>query len=438
MSTPTLTSRQRKATGAYYTPPQLVDLLLNHLPLPASGPFRILDPAAGQGDLLVPLLHRLRGHPHLIPQIHAIDINQQALSTSQKRLHNVPDPSFACADALLHPPTFLKPQSFDLVLANPPYVNAIESLMTPDFKQRLRDRFPNVRGAADLALYFLDQATRLVKPGGRIAFILPRAILNSPAAAGIRENLPPLLKPNLIYAPERCDFFPGAAVFICLLILGPEESCLVSTDEDPSNARFRETRITSSNWWNALHGESAASPTSSTPLHHHFQLSASMTAADAYDALPHLVDDPAAPGQRFITTGLINPRENLWGARTCRYLRRTFNHPRLPDNRELTRSLARRLAQSHRPKILLAGLAKRLEAFLDESGQCIGAVSTFSIYHPTDDVAALRGLLDHLLSPAATEHLVAHLAANALRGRHITLKKTYLLDVPIPTPLGHK
>lgn len=42
------------------------------------------------------------------------------------------------------------------------------------------------------------------------------------------------------------------------------------------------------------------------------------------------------------------------------------------------------------------------EAFLDPTGQCIGAVSTYSIYHPTDDIAALNYVLDFPLPAALT------------------------------------
>jgi hypothetical protein len=31
-----------------------------------------------------------------------------------------------------------------------------------------------------------------------------------------------------------------------------------------------------------------------------------------------------------------------------------------------------------------------------------------------------------------TQHLIHHLGANALRGKHITLKKQYLLTLPLP------
>jgi hypothetical protein len=160
-----------------------------------------------------------------------------------------------------------------------------------------------------------------------------------------------------------------------------------------------------------------------------------MTAAEAYDARPHLTDSATASGPKFITTGLIDPRTCLWGTRPCRYLKRDYHHPRLTLSDTLPKSLARRAAQAKRPKILLAGLAKRIEAFLDPTGQCLGAVSTYTIHHPTDDVAALENLLAHLLHPTTTQHLIHHLGANALRGRHITLKKQYLLALPLPETL---
>src|SRR5258706_413408 len=117
-----------------------------------------------------------------------------------------------------------------------------------------------------------------------------------------------------------------------------------------------------------------------------------------------------------------------------RYLKKDYQSPRLHLSNPFTRSLGKRIATARRPKILVAGLAKKIEAFLDPAGEYIGAVSTFSIYHPTDDIAALSTLLEKLLSPATTTHFVNHLGANALRGRHVTLKKSFLRNLPIDQP----
>jgi SAM-dependent methyltransferase len=488
-----LTPGQRKSTGAYYTPQLLIDLLLDHaLPLLTTDngqrttDIKVLDPACGPGDFLLTAAQRLT-RAHINPHLYGIDINAQALAQARATLSAFrPHPSdLVNTDALLSPPDFLQPQSFDLILGNPPFVNAIEKYLPPETKQKLRQRHPNITGAADLACYFLDQATHLLRPGGQIAFVLPRNLLNAPATARLRATLPPHLKPNLIYAPNRHDLFPGAAVFITLLILGPRDQCQVSTDPNPTAAQFTTGEINTDNWWQSLqeilsspagdrlplplaavNKPRAIAPTpagegrgegknfdvrpsmldvrcstppsalclhpSAFPLKDLFDLHASMTAAQAYDLLPHLRDSPTTPGQRLLTTGLINPNTHLWGQTPCRYLKNDFQHPIIPDDAPLPQSLARRIQKSKRPKILLAGLAKKLEPFLDTQGQYTGAVSTFSIYHPTDDLHALRALHQHLLRPTTTQHLIQHLGANALRGDHITLKKAFLQNLPLP------
>src|SRR5947207_6244663 len=57
--------RQRKSTGAYYTPAALIELLLDYAlpPLLESSdqPLKILDPACGAGDFLRAVFKRL-GH----------------------------------------------------------------------------------------------------------------------------------------------------------------------------------------------------------------------------------------------------------------------------------------------------------------------------------------------------------------------------------------
>jgi methylase of polypeptide subunit release factors len=424
----------RKALGAYYTPAVLIDLLLKHALAPNSQPLRILDPACGPGDFLLAIHQRLRESPgsHLF----GCDIDPDAANLCKAALLRdgiKPDHfQIDTADALLNPPASFEAYSFDLIVGNPPFVNGIEGNLTAETKRQLREKYASVRGAADLAHFFLAQAVELVRPSGRIALVLPRALLNSPAARTFRANLPSHLRPNFIYAPERSDFFPGAAIFICLLILGPDQSCRVSTDPDPAAAQFHTVEITGDNWWLALHPSANASDSpdsTAASLHSQFQVAASMTAGDAYDVVPHLIDNEQGTGLKLVTTGLIEPNQCLWGQVSCRYLKKNYLHPRIKLSGDLSPSLAIRVKNAARPKILVAGLSRKIEAFLDDKGQYLGAVSTFTIYHPQDDIAALSHLLQHLLSPATTEHLISHLGANGLRGRHITVKKSFLRDL---------
>src|SRR5438477_7574962 len=118
----------RKATGAYYTPAPLIKLLLDYaLPRRINGTLKILDPACGQGDFLRAAHQRL--HPAHC-QLFGVDIDPVAVAQARSDLScDDVDPArfeIETADALLDPPDFLRLQSFDLILGNPPYVNGIE------------------------------------------------------------------------------------------------------------------------------------------------------------------------------------------------------------------------------------------------------------------------------------------------------------------------
>jgi len=419
----------RKQTGSYYTPPALVRLLLDAAlkPLLAVNPNpTICDPACGCGNFLVAAAQRVPASC-----LHGIDLDPVAVQLCRAA---IPGAKIRQANTLLDD----APEQFDLVIGNPPFSNAIEAGITDDVKAEVRCRHPLLGGTADVAYYFLDRAVGMVKPGGRVAMVLPRAVLAAPAMDKWRASLPEQLRPNFVYAPPNCDLFGGAAVFICLLVLGPEKSCRFSLDANEffnlkseiSNLKYWQTTvITDVNWWQALHG--AAIPAGGQKLGDVLEITASMTTGDAYDAVAHLVDDANAVGMRFVNTGLIDPNVCHWGQQYCRYLKRDYRYPVLVDSPRLTSSLRRRMLLAKRPKIIVAGLTKRIECFLDEDGKYIGAVSTFSLYHPTDDLAVLWAACDTLLADSTSENFVAALGGTGLRGQHITVTKRFLQSVPL-------
>ncbi|MFN3649417.1 MAG: class I SAM-dependent DNA methyltransferase [Armatimonadota bacterium] len=326
---------------------------------------------------------------------------------------------------------------FDVALGNPPFVNAIEGGIAPEVREHARRRHPRVRGAADLACYFLDLGVRLLRPGGRLGMVLPRALLRAPAAGRIRAALPPELQPTLLYAPGRATFFPGAAVYVCVLALGPGGVCRVSRDPDPEQATWREGAIESPHWWSELDRltRSAADPTSpagAACLEERFEVAAGMTAGEAYRVREAVRDQPDGDDLKLVTTGLIDPGVCRWGEAKCRYLKRDYRFPRVVDEASLPETVRRRLLRARRPKLLVAGLSARIEAFLDEQGEYAGAVSTWAVFHPRDDLAALDALLRLLLSPAATERFRRELGANALGGGNITMTGEFLRRFPLP------
>lgn len=320
---------------------------------------------------------------------------------------------------------------FDLVVANPPFANGIERDLADRTSRIAAARTPAVAGVADVAFRFLAAATEWVKPGGWIAMIQPRAALNAKSLEGFRANLPNGLRPRLLCAIDRSDLFEGADVYVSLVILGPPGPCTVPDPNDPGHDRWVWVDRVPSNWYVAARGKGEPeAPTVALPsVGDVFEVAASMTTAEAYAVKPFVTDSARGRGQKLLTTGLIDPGKTFWGLEDCRYLGTRVRYPRITAMESMPASLQRRLRSSKRPKVLVGGLGSRVEAYLDAHGQCQGAVSTYSIFHPENDLEALGKLSELLNSPEVSERMRLELGANALGGGSITIKKQWLRDL---------
>jgi len=169
--------------------------------------YRVLDPACGSGNFLYMayrtvkrleqrILERLEG---MLPekrvsvkQFYGIDLNPFAVELARVTLmiakkiaadegHSgepaLPldnlDANIICADAL-----FTEWANFDACVGNPPYLGA--KLMKPalgaEYVERLRAAFPTVDGNADYAVYWLNKAHNLMKPGTRTGLVATNSI----------------------------------------------------------------------------------------------------------------------------------------------------------------------------------------------------------------------------------------------------------------------
>jgi hypothetical protein len=126
------------------------------------------------------------------------------------------------------------PPLSDLVIMNPPYARSSGSNQVfgglPPATQKelawalnaLRRRLGFQWGQAGQAADFLYLATRMLRPGGRIAFVLPRAFLFGSAWEPLRTIL--VTEPfrldlvATLYSPTTCAFSEGTSLAECLVI----------------------------------------------------------------------------------------------------------------------------------------------------------------------------------------------------------------------------
>lgn len=197
-----LPEKLRGELGAFYTPPCLVERLLdlaeeNGVRWESA---RILDPAAGGGAFLVAAAARLlRALTHVEPalalrligsRLRGFELDPVAASLAQAALEialvdlarqagtPVPQMVTVC-DALDQAPEAI----YDLVIGNPPYGRVALSA-------EQRKRFGrSLYGHANLYGLFTDLALRWAIPGGKVAFLTPTSFLAGRYYAALRKLL---------------------------------------------------------------------------------------------------------------------------------------------------------------------------------------------------------------------------------------------------------
>jgi hypothetical protein len=325
---------------------------------------------------------------------------------------------------------------FDVVLGNPPYRNAIEGSGDLKVKRLWCAITPELIGTADQAYHFAALAHRLAKPEGAVGLILPQAFLSSRSALALRTQLLRERPPSFVYIPQANGFFANAATYVCVVALQRHAGiCRFSSGNDTGLASSQTLRLRTADWWQALSPQSRHSrhaDPAAISLGDAFEVCASQTVAEAYQLQAWLQDTAMGDQPRLATTRLIDPGTCHWGTRSCRYLGQRYSHPRVAFPLNLPQAFLRRAQQAQRPKILIAGLCNRLEAFCDVAAQYLGAVSTFSVFHPQDDVRALQQLCDWLNSPEANAQMHAHLGAPSVGFGYHTLSKQTLRQLTLP------
>jgi len=198
------TITEQKAEGATYTPPSLANFVASQIVDAATldtPEIRILDPAAGNGELLLSLLAKL-GDRRIKPIVYGFDTNLEALAQAQHRLrHAFPDAELhleqlnfleivlrqARADGTLE--LFVSEgswQQFDLIIANPPYVRT--QIIGSRHAQALAKTF-GLSGRVDLYHAFLIGIAQVLARNGTAGVIISNRFMTTRSGVHLRAAL---------------------------------------------------------------------------------------------------------------------------------------------------------------------------------------------------------------------------------------------------------
>ena len=362
----------RKQLGAWYTPLDLVDTVVEAVITPEyvrgrTGPIAVLDPACGDGRFLLAAERRLHGLG-ATAALTGCDIDAAALDEARAAL--APTAELLEVDALA---TSWPERRFDLVIGNPPFLSQLAASTTRGGASR--------RGGgpyADAAAEFLALAGELVDPdGGRIALVLPQSLLASRDAASIRGSIGDRAQMVWSWWSNRRVFDAHVHVCVVAFAFGQPER---------GDRRANWSHVaTSRQGIPALPGDLSVDGC----LGGRARLNANFR-DEYYGMIPAVGDHDTGPP--LITSGLVDPARSWWGERSITFAKQRYQRPRVDLDRldtDMRRWALRRLV----PKVLVANQTRIVEAVCDPGGEWLPGVPVLGVY-PTgahwDDVRGRR------------------------------------------------
>ena len=201
---------ERKNKGQYYTPKEIVDYMVSCLDIDDKSAF--LDPACGCGSFLLAIMESLKSKSRnpSYKNIYGIDLNPSAVNITRmsllikggfkKELIDLFEKNIKIGNSIVSNKNLdnlafqwfkefrniFKEGGFDVVIGNPPYVTL----------KKLKDYDPNeslyphlIKGPVNAATLMIGKALEVLKPGGTLAFVLPKTILRVESYSKLREYL---------------------------------------------------------------------------------------------------------------------------------------------------------------------------------------------------------------------------------------------------------
>jgi adenine-specific DNA methylase len=218
----------RKARGAFFTPPELCDYLVEWAIRDAGD--RVLEPSCGEAAFLLSAgsrLARLRAEVgHGDGTLQGVELYEDSAKAALALVRS------KGYDATVDVGDFfgVKPSPrFDVVVGNPPYIRYQDFAGEPRARSRaaaLRAGVP-LTGLASSWAAFTVHAALFLKPEGRLGLVLPAELLTVNYAAEVRRFLMERFgQVRLVLFTDRV--FPGVLEEVVLLLaegVGPTDHC---------------------------------------------------------------------------------------------------------------------------------------------------------------------------------------------------------------------
>jgi len=434
-----LSGPSRHRDGVHHTSPRVVDAILDvvlDVCEPLDDTRRVLDPAVGGGAFLLGIAERMTGsRPQIVSRLFGYDIDPLAVETTRVALalwSNTPrsEHNISVGDFL----ALRTAQEWDLVVGNPPFLGQLkgDTARSAEDRHDRTSRWPAVNRYVDDSAAFLLASIDVVSSMGTVALIQPDSVMAATDATAVRAQVENSSTLRSVWVDDARRFSAAVDTIALICRRDPGSSGITLWSGVPPTKVSTNNEVPAAASWAPLLAAHRRVPQPPAPPDGPTLGDIAVATAgfrDQFYGLRDAVyDDPRAP-LRLITSGLIQPLENKWGSRACRFDKRSLGAPGVDLDR-VDPAISAWVAARLRPKVLVASQTKVIESIVDPDGSLVPCTPVVSI-EPHDDtgvwhVAAL------LTCPVATARLVSVATGSALSADAVRVSASRLAELSLP------
>ena len=342
-------------------------------------------------------------------------------------------------------------REFDVILGNPPYIDSQVMVKTMDvYRNELRQLYKSATGNWDLFVIFLEKSMHMLRSNGVMCMIVKNQLIGANYATQIRRFLSEYTI-DMILDYSEVQVFKSASVYPIIIQVTknkkrhPVDIEIFSEGLDaPQVLQIPVEKFYSQDVWGSFFASDRAQEfialfPKSKKLESLLFVSEVASAGptnEAYKFKKFIRElnpkaDKSNKYKRFINTGTVDPFLSLWGSKKCRYLKDDYLFP-IVFTEDIIRVNKKRLEVADRPKIIVGGMSKRIEAFLDLDGSYIPGISTFYIsIDDKKDLPSLKYLTGLLNSDLITYWFAGTFTGLKMAGGYFRISHKELRQIPV-------